>query len=58
VIRFCSDGETLVSYHNNAILSSSDVKFLGIVIESSHNREAHIPTRAYIVQSLLLNEGD
>jgi hypothetical protein len=35
VTKFSSNSETLVSYHNNVILSSSSVEFLGIVIENS-----------------------
>jgi hypothetical protein len=31
-----SNSVTSVSYHNNAILSSTDVTFLGILIESSY----------------------
>jgi hypothetical protein len=34
--------EISVSYHNNAILSSLNVKFLGIVIKSSCTWKAHI----------------
>jgi hypothetical protein len=36
VTKLSSNSETPVSYHNNAILSSSNVKFFGIVIESSY----------------------
>lgn len=36
-----SNKETSVSYHNNTILSSTNVKFLGIVIESSCTWKAH-----------------
>jgi hypothetical protein len=42
VTMFSSNSETLVTYHNNAILSSSSAKFLGIVIESSCTWKAHI----------------
>jgi hypothetical protein len=41
VTKFSSNSETLVSHHNNAILSSSSVKFLGIVIENSCTWKAH-----------------
>jgi hypothetical protein len=37
-----TSSEITVSYHNNAILSSLNVKFLGIVIESSCNQKAYI----------------
>jgi hypothetical protein len=42
VSKFSSNSNIHVSYHNNAILSSSNVKFLGKVIESSCNWKAHI----------------
>jgi hypothetical protein len=37
-----TSSEITVSYHNNAILSSLNVKFLGIVIESSCTWKVHI----------------
>jgi hypothetical protein len=37
-----SNSETSVRYHNNVILSSADVKFLGIIVESSCTLKAHI----------------
>jgi hypothetical protein len=37
-----TSSEITVSYNNNAILSSLNVKFLGIVIESSCTWKAHI----------------
>jgi hypothetical protein len=37
-----SNSVTSVSYHNNSILSSADVKFVGILIESSCTWKAHI----------------
>jgi hypothetical protein len=42
VTKFSSNSEILVSYHNNAILSSSDVKLLRMVIESLER--SYIPT--------------
>jgi hypothetical protein len=37
-----TSSEITITYHNNAILSSRNVKFLGIVIESSCTWKAHI----------------
>jgi hypothetical protein len=42
VAKPSSNSVTSVSYHNNVILSSTNVKFLGILTESSCTWKAHI----------------
>jgi hypothetical protein len=40
--KSCLNTEVMVNYHNNAIPNSTEVKFLGIIVERKCNWKAHI----------------